>query len=69
MNLEVVQDGVNGFLANSAAEWIEKLSLLIEDRDLREAMGQRGRAMVEERYSVQANFPKVLQVLEDAGKA
>jgi glycosyltransferase involved in cell wall biosynthesis len=69
MNSEVVQDGVNGFLADSEAEWFEKLSLLIEDRGLREAMGQRGRAMVEERYSVQANFPKVLQVLEDAGKA
>lgn len=69
MNSEVVQDGFNGFLADSEAEWIERLSLLIEDRGLREAMGQRGRAVVEERYSVQANFPKFLQVLEDAGKA
>jgi len=69
MNSEVVQDGFNGFLASSSAEWIEKLSLLIGDRDLREAMGRRGRAIVEERYSVKANFPKFLQVLEDAGKA
>jgi len=69
MNSEVVQDGVNGFLADSEAEWFEKLSLLIEDRGLREAMGRRGRAAVEERYSVKANFPKFLRVLEDAVKA
>jgi len=69
MNTEVVQDGVNGFLASSTEEWIEKLSLLTQDRDLREAMGRRGRAIAEERYSVKANFPKFLKVLEDAGRA
>jgi len=69
MNSEVVQDGVNGFLADSEVEWFERLSMLIEDRGLREAMGQRGRAIVENCYSVRANLPKFLQVLEDAGKA
>jgi glycosyltransferase involved in cell wall biosynthesis len=69
MNTEVVQDGVSGLLAGSEAEWIEKVSLLIENQGLREAMGRRGRAAVEERYSVKANFPKFLRVLEDAVKA
>jgi glycosyltransferase involved in cell wall biosynthesis len=66
MNVEVVQDGINGFLARSEADWIERLSLLIENPGLRRAMGQAGRAVVEERYSVKANFPKLLRVLEDA---
>ena len=48
---------------------MERLILSIEHPDLRRAMGQRGRAAVEERYSVKANFPKVLRVLEDAVKA
>jgi glycosyltransferase involved in cell wall biosynthesis len=69
MNSEVVQDGVNGFLADSEAEWIEKVSLLIENPGLREAMGRRGRAAVEERYSVKVNFQKFLRVLEDAVEA
>ena len=66
MNTEVVQDGDNGFLAESEKEWTEKLALLIENPGLREAMGQRGRAVVEERYSVKSNFPKLMQVLEGA---
>lgn len=66
MNTEVVQDGINGFLARSEAEWIERLSLLIENPNLRQAMGRAGRAVVEERYSVKANFPKFLRVLESA---
>ncbi len=66
MNTEVVQDGVTGFLADSEEEWTERLALLIEDPALRRAMGRRGRAVVEERYSVKANFPKFLQVLEGA---
>lgn len=69
MNTEVVQDGVSGLLASSEAEWIEKVSLLIENPGLREAMGRRGRAAVEERYSVKVNFPKFVRVLEDAVKA
>ena len=53
----------------SEGAWMERLILSIEHPDLRRAMGQRGRAAVEERYSVEANFPKFLRVLEDAVKA
>jgi glycosyltransferase involved in cell wall biosynthesis len=69
MNREVVQDGITGFLARSEAEWTERLALLIENPNLRQTMGQAGRAAVEERYSVKVNFPKFLRVLEDAVKA
>ena len=43
VNTEVVQDGVNGFLADSQREWCEKLSLLIENQDLRRSFGIAGR--------------------------
>ncbi|MCK5595644.1 glycosyltransferase family 4 protein, partial [bacterium] len=33
---EIVQDGINGFLASTKAEWEEKLSHLIENKSLRE---------------------------------
>ena len=64
MNNEVIKDGVNGFLAASDKEWIEKLSLLIENRKLRERLGKNGRVVVEERYSLDINAPKFLKVIQ-----
>ncbi len=37
---EVARDGVTGFLVNSQAQFIEKLKLLIEDKDLRLKLGK-----------------------------
>lgn len=38
-----ITDGVNGFLADNKNEWVEKLSKLIEDDDLRKTMGEKAR--------------------------
>ena len=61
---EVIQDGVNGFLAATEDEWVEKLSLLIEDPVLRRTMGEAGRRTIEERYSAKIWAPKVLDILQ-----
>lgn len=66
VNTKIIKDGVNGFLANSDKEWIEKLSLLIEDSALRFRMGMAGRHTVEEEYSLKVNAPSFLEVLEKA---
>ena len=42
----VIQDGVNGFLANHASEWEEKLTSLVDDRDLRQRIGECARTDV-----------------------
>ncbi|MEW6469923.1 MAG: glycosyltransferase family 4 protein [Bacteroidota bacterium] len=52
VNAEIISDGENGFLARENREWVEKLSRLIESKELRERLGQKGRRTVEERYSV-----------------
>lgn len=54
VNKDIVQDGINGFLATTDAEWIEKLSLLIESTALRESLGKAGRKTIEEKFSCQA---------------
>ncbi|MBX2972244.1 MAG: glycosyltransferase family 4 protein [Flavobacteriales bacterium] len=54
VNTEIIQDGVNGYLADTTDEWVRKLSLLVEDADLRSRMGAAARRTVEERYSVNA---------------
>lgn len=64
MNAEVIQDGVNGFLANSPEEWHEKLERLILDADLRRRMGEAARQTVIEKYSHDANYPKFKHVME-----
>ncbi|NQT03609.1 MAG: glycosyltransferase family 4 protein [Planctomycetes bacterium] len=39
VNAEYVCDGVSGFLAESNAEWIDKITRLVEDSQLRKTMG------------------------------
>jgi glycosyltransferase involved in cell wall biosynthesis len=52
VNSEMIEDGVNGFLANSEEEWRDKLTLLMENPDLRKSLGNAGRKTVLERYSM-----------------
>ncbi|MBN3038359.1 MAG: glycosyltransferase family 4 protein [Candidatus Omnitrophica bacterium] len=65
-NREIIQDGVNGFLALDEQEWVNKLSLLIEDKDMRKRFAQAGRKTVRERFSVDVNAPRLLAVLRQA---
>lgn len=63
VNREIVQDGVNGFLATTEAEWAEKLAWLLEDPRLREKLGQEGRRTVRERYSTDVHVPTLVATL------
>ncbi len=63
VNTEIIKDGENGFLAKDEQEWFDKLSLLIENSQLREKLGKAGRQTVIEKYSVDANKQKYLDVL------
>lgn len=64
VNTEIVKDGINGFLAKDSTEWFDKLSILIEDEKLRHDMGRKGRALVEEKYSVHTNMPILLNIIK-----
>jgi glycosyltransferase involved in cell wall biosynthesis len=59
-NLDIIQDGINGFLPHTKDEWVEKLSKLVEDKVLREAIGNAGRQTVIEKYSTEAWKQKYL---------
>ncbi len=52
-NSELVSDGENGFLANpdDPEDLGEKISLILEDRELARMFGAAGRRIVEENYS------------------
>lgn len=63
--LTFIQDDMNGCLADSEEEWIEKISKLIENPELRKNIGLAGRKVVEERYSVKKNAPKYAEILKN----
>jgi len=66
VNKEIIDDGVNGFLATSADEWELKLRRLLTDAPLRARFAAAGRRTVEERYSLRVNAPRVAAVLDNA---
>ena len=65
VNTEIVDDGVNGFLAAADNEWIEKLSLLIESEELRRRLGAEGRKTVLEKYSVESQKERYLDFFNE----
>jgi glycosyltransferase involved in cell wall biosynthesis len=66
VNREILRDGVNGLLAASPAEWVEKLGRLLASLPLRATLGAAGRATIEAEYSLKVNAPKVVAAVHDA---
>lgn len=64
-NLEVVQDGVNGFLAATDSEWIERLERLLVDPSLRRTLGEHGRQTVRDRFSLESRWRPYAGILKD----
>jgi glycosyltransferase involved in cell wall biosynthesis len=63
VNIEIVNNGQNGFLASTAGEWESALRELIEDSTLRRTMGAAGRAVVERAYCLQVTAPRLVEML------
>lgn len=66
VNREIVEHGVNGFLAKTHDDWREAIAALIANPELRAQMGQAGRVKVEKSYSLQVWGPKVANILQSA---
>src|SRR5690606_1014669 len=54
VNTEIIQDGVNGFLAGTTEERVDKLGKLIDSYELRLDFCKEGRRTVEQKYSTAA---------------
>ncbi|WP_223428809.1 glycosyltransferase family 4 protein [Tateyamaria pelophila] len=63
VNRDIVEHGVNGFLAESDDDWHTAIETLLNDAELRRRMGAAGRRKVEERYSLQVWGPRVARML------
>ncbi|UUZ74634.1 glycosyltransferase family 4 protein [Polaromonas sp. P1(28)-13] len=69
VNSEIVQHGVNGYLANTSDEWVAALDKLLADKHLRAQMGGAGRHLVERVYCIQQTGPKMAWFLRVAAGA
>lgn len=66
VNTDIVDHGVNGFLASTETEWADAVKTLLSNKDLRQEMGRAGRAKVEKHYSHQVYGSKVADLLLSA---
>ena len=67
-NMEVVDNGVNGFVCENESEWLDALSLLLEDINLRGKMGDLARKKIVENYSVAATKDLFVSVFNSSMK-
>lgn len=60
INKDIIQDGINGYLAATTEEWVEKISRLIDDPLHRVEIGKAGRETVVKKYSVESQQQQYL---------
>lgn len=65
VNTDIVVPGQNGWLAADEAQWGAALRGLVDDPQARFSMGAAGRALAAEWFSLQAQAPRVVELLKD----
>jgi glycosyltransferase involved in cell wall biosynthesis len=68
VNLDIVQHGVNGFLASSSNDWVYALESLLVDSSRRLKLGAAGRNLVEEKYCIQQISNRMVHLLQAAAE-
>ena len=63
VNVDIIDDGANGFLAASDDEWYAALKRLADNPALRQEVGLMGRRRVEADYSLQTAAPRLSSLL------
>jgi glycosyltransferase involved in cell wall biosynthesis len=64
-NLDVVREGENGFLADSAEDWMRALAALLDDPRLRRTMGEAGRRTVREGFSLDGHWKRYAEIIKE----
>ncbi len=67
-NYRIMKDGETGFLVKTAEEWMQRLEQLMDDPALRKRIGDAARKNVEDHYSIKANTPVYLSIINSAVK-
>ena len=63
VNRQIVNDTGGGFLASSSEQWEEALTRLLQSSDLRNNMGRAGKIVIDNRYALVVQQPKLKAAL------
>jgi glycosyltransferase involved in cell wall biosynthesis len=66
INKQIIEDGMNGFLATTTSEWVSALRALRDDQNLRQRLGRRARMTVEKEYCLDVTAPRLISLLRSA---
>lgn len=67
-NLDIIQHGVNSFLAQTQDEWYTQLRMLLQDAALRREIGMAGRQTVELSYNLRDHAEQVAAILKRSAR-
>ena len=68
VNQQIVEPGVNGYLAELSTHWLDALRELGDNKEKRILMGQAGRRKAEQLYNLQGTAPRLLNLLSGLPK-
>lgn len=68
VNKTIVKHGETGYLAGDFSDWGKYLEILVNDVELRHKMGESGRRLVENSFTLQVVSPLLLEVLQGGYK-
>lgn len=63
--IDIIEHGKNGFLVESKKDWIDTLTLLLDDGELRKKTGLKGRETIEQKYSVDIIKRQYFEVINE----
>ncbi len=69
VNRQIVEPGINGYLAESTDDWLVALRELMNNVQKNFEMGLAGRQKAEQMYNLQVTAPKLMNLLSSATKA
>lgn len=65
VNKSIIDDGVNGYICQTDDEWINCLTILLQDEQKRKAFGNAGKRKIEQQYSISSNSENFLSLLSN----
>lgn len=64
VNIEIIDNGINGFTCITPGEWEQHIELLLTDKEFREKLGIEARKKIEQEYSVKATTQDFLLLFD-----
>jgi glycosyltransferase involved in cell wall biosynthesis len=67
-NCDIVNHGEDGFLARNSDEWVQFISTLFKDSHMRKTFAERGRELVEKKYSLDQFAAAYIELMRKVAK-